>query len=80
MNPANDPKAIQLNNYDDRGQVMKSKRLANKTEWVVEVDLPRDQVSKVSTTRDVYVHEGDVNLSQHEHHIFKNPMKGKMKK
>ena len=73
IDPSNDPKKILLNNYDDRGFVVNSKRLWRKIDWVVEVDMDKNEVTKVSNSnRDVYLYEGDVDLDNYQYRIYEN--------
>ena len=71
IDPYHDPKSILLNNYDDAGRVINSKRLWAKIEWVIEVSLPMTEVEKVAeSNRDVYLFEGDVDLREYQHRIY----------
>ena len=74
IDPNNNPKKILLNNYDDRGNVVNSKRLWDKIDWVIEVNMDKNEVTKVSIdNRDVYLYEGDVDLKNYQYSIYKNP-------
>ena len=74
IDPNNDPKKILLNNYDDRGNVVNSKRLWDKIDWVIEVNMDENKVTKVSKdNRDVYLYKGDVDLKNYQCKIYKNP-------
>ena len=76
IDPSNDPKKILLNNYDDAGRVVNSKRLWAKIGWVIEINMNEKEVEKVSgvSNRDVYLYEGDVHLKKYpQHSIEKNP-------
>lgn len=74
IDPYNNPKDILLNNYDDAGHVINSKKLWEKVKWVVEVTLPKNKVKKVEeANRDVYLFEGDVNLKGYQYKIYENP-------
>ena len=82
IDPNNDPKKILLNNYDDRGNVVNSKRLWDKIDWVIEVNMDENKVTKVvfddpknqsQNNRDVYLYEGDVDLKNYQCKIYKNP-------
>ncbi|XP_068743939.1 uncharacterized protein [Montipora capricornis] len=74
IDPNSDPKKILLNNYDDRGNVVNSKRLWDKIDWVIEVNMDETEVTKVSIdNRDVYFYEGDVDLKNYQYKIYKNP-------
>mmetsp|Transcript_51745 Transcript_51745/g.82649 ORF Transcript_51745/g.82649 Transcript_51745/m.82649 type:complete len:125 (-) Transcript_51745:279-653(-) len=75
IDPSNDPKKILLNNYDDRGQVVNSKRLWAKIGWVIEINMNENEVEKVPgvSNRDVYLYEGDVHLNNYQCSIYKNP-------
>ena len=74
IDPYHDPKSILLNNYDDAGRVINSKRLWAKIEWVIEVSLPMHQVVKVEgSNRDVYLFVGDVDLGKYQYRIYSNP-------
>ena len=77
IDPRHDPKEILYNNYDDRGQVGKSKRLRAKLDWVVEVEMDVNEVEKTETdsNRDVYLHKGNVNLKNYQYSIYKNTNK-----
>ena len=73
IDPGNDPKTILLNNYDDRGFVINSQRLWAKIDWVIELKMDMNKVKKVkNSNRDVYLHEGDVDLNNHRYSIYKN--------
>jgi hypothetical protein len=84
IDPYNDPKAILLNNYDDAGHVVNSKRLWAKIKWVVEVCIPINEVKKIpEANRNVYLYSGDFNLSSYQSKIYENPnelLKEKTKK
>mmetsp|Transcript_51746 Transcript_51746/g.82651 ORF Transcript_51746/g.82651 Transcript_51746/m.82651 type:complete len:127 (-) Transcript_51746:61-441(-) len=72
--PDIDPRTILLNNYDDAGQVINSKRLWARIDWVIEVNLDMSEVMKVpNSNRDVYLYKGDVYLNNYQHSIYKNP-------
>ena len=76
IDPSNDPKKILLNNYDDRGQVVNSRKLWAKIDWVIKIKMDENEVEKVSgvSNRDVYLYEGDVHLKKYpQHSIEKNP-------
>ena len=55
IDPSNDPKKILLNNYDDAGQVVNSKRLWAKIDWVIEINMNKNEVEKVTgvSNRDI---------------------------
>ena len=72
MDPRNDPKEIIRNNYDDGPSVVNNPKMAAKVENVVAVKLDSHEVQKVSKDRDVYLHQGDLDLNKHEHKIQKN--------
>ncbi|XP_031551834.1 uncharacterized protein LOC116289084 [Actinia tenebrosa] len=74
IDPSNDLRSILLNNFDDAGRVINSGRLRDKTEWVIEVSIPRNEVEKVpEDNRDVYVYRGHVDLTLYKHRIYPNP-------
>ena len=75
IDPSNDPKKILLNNYDDAGRVVNSKRLWAKIGWVIEINMNENEVEKVPgvSNRDVYLYEGDVHLNNYQCSIYKNP-------
>ena len=74
IDPSNDPKTILLNNYDDRGFVINSQRLWAKIDWVIELKMDMNKVKKVkNSNRDVYLHEGDVDLNNYRYSIYENP-------
>ena len=76
IDPSNDTKKILLNNYDDRGQVVNSRKLWAKIDWVIKIKMDENEVEKVSgvSNRDVYLYEGDVHLKNYpQHSIEKNP-------
>ena len=75
IDPSNDPKKILLNNYDDAGRVVNSKRLWAKIGWVIEINMNENEVEKVSgvSNRDVYLYEGDVHLNNYQCSIYQNP-------
>ena len=75
IDPSNDPKKILLNNYDDAGQVVNSKRLWAKIDWVIEINMNKNEVEKVTgvSNRDIYLYEGDVHLKNYQCSIYKNP-------
>ena len=74
IDPNNDPKTILLNNFDDRGHVINSKRFWDKLDWVIEVNMDMNIVTKVPiSNRDVYLYEGDVHLDNYQFRIYKNP-------
>ena len=75
IDPSNDPKKILLNNYDDAGQVVNSKRLWAKIDWVIEINMNKNEVEKVTgvSNRDIYLYEGDVHLKNYQYSIYKNP-------
>ena len=74
LDPNRDPKELLYNNYDDRGQVGRSKRLWAKLDWVVEVEMDVNEVEKAETppNRDVYLYKGNVNLKNYQYRIYKN--------
>ena len=77
IDPSNDPKKILLNNYDDAGQVVNSKKLWAKIDWVIKIKMEdyENEFEKVSgvSNRDVYLYEGDVHLNNYQYRIYKNP-------
>ena len=75
IDPYNEPKKILLNNYDDAGRVVNSKRLWAKIGWVIEINMNENEVEKVPgvSNRDVYLYEGDVHLNNYQYSINKNP-------
>ena len=76
IDPSKDPKKILLNNYDDRGQVVNSKKLWAKIDWVIKIKMDKNDVEKVSgvSNRDVYLFDGDVHLKHYpQYSIEKNP-------
>ena len=75
IDPSNDPKKILLNNYDDAGRVVNSKRLWAKIDWVIEINMNENEVEKVSgvSNRDIYLYEDDVHLKNYQYSIYKNP-------
>ena len=74
LDPNHNPKELLYNNYDDAGQVGKSKRLWAKLDWVVEVEMDVNEVEKAETrpNRDVYLYKGNVNLNNYQYRIYKN--------
>ena len=74
LDPNRDPKELLYNNYDDAGQVGRSKRLWAKLDWVVEVEMDVNEVEKAETrpNRDVYLYKGNVNLNNYQYRIYKN--------
>ena len=73
MTPSNDPEEILQNNYDDGGSVVNNKQVRAKVECVVEVNIDRDLVAKVSNERNVYLYKGNLDLNKHQHSIYTNP-------
>ena len=76
VGPYNDPKSILLNNYDDRGRVINSKRLWDRIQCVVEVAMPVNEVEKITGVKnqDIYLYpEYDVILLKYQHSIYRNP-------
>ena len=74
MGPSNGPTRIIRNNYDDGVGMVNRPTVRAKVQYVVEVQLDRSEVEKVSKYRDVYLYRGgDLDLNKHEHKIQKNP-------
>ena len=74
LEPSHGPHKILLDNYDDRGQVTTSQRLWAKADWVIKLKMDIKKVKKVKNSKDdVYFHEGDVDLENCQHRIYKNP-------
>ena len=71
------PETILLNTYDYTGRVTYSKRLWEKIDRVIEVEMDVNEVEKVFgvSNGDVYVYEGDVHLNNYQWSIYKNPFK-----
>lgn len=72
MGPSNHPKEIVQNNYDG-GSVINNPQMRAKVGYVVEVELDREAVEKVSDQRDVYLYRGNLDLNKHRHSIYRNP-------
>ena len=72
MGPSNHPKEIVQNNYDG-GSVVNNPQMRAKVGYVVEVELDREAVEKVSDQRDVYLYRGNLDLNKHRHSIYRNP-------
>ena len=67
-------KSVLLNNFDDNGWVVRGKKLWAKLEWVIKVEMNINEVTEVAAGgRDVYLYEGDVDLSKYNYDIYKNP-------
>lgn len=67
-------KSVLLNNFDDNGWVVRGKRLWAKLEWVIKVEMNINEVTEVAADgRDVYLYEGNVDLSKYNYDIYKNP-------
>lgn len=48
--------------------------LLYKLEWVVQVEMDINEVTQVpANDRDVYLYNGNVDLSKYTHSIYKNP-------
>ena len=62
------PETILLNTYDYTGRVTYSKRLWEKIDRVIEVEMDVNEVEKVFgvSNGDVYVYEGDVHLYNYQ--------------
>ena len=73
--PSNGRKKTLLNNFDDAGQVVTSKRLWAKLEYVVQIKIDKNKVEKVSgdSNREVFLFKGDIHLENFQHCIYKNP-------
>ena len=66
--------SIRRNNFDDRGWALRGNNLLYKLEWVVQVEMNRNEVTQVPANgRDVYLYNGNVDLSQYNYNIYKNP-------
>ena len=66
--------SIRRNNFDDRGWVLRGNNLLYKLEWIVEVEMNKNEVTEVTVEgRDIYLYEGDVDLSKYKHSIYENP-------
>ena len=66
--------SIRRNNFDDRGLVLRGNNLLYKLEWIVEVEMNKNEVTQVSAEdRDIYLYEGDVDLRKYKHSIYENP-------
>ena len=67
-------KSIRRNNFDDRGRALMGNNLLYKLEWVVQVEMDINEVTQVpANDRDVYLYNGNVDLSKYTHSIYKNP-------
>ena len=77
IGPRNDPERILLNTYDDTGRVINRKRLWEKIDWVIAVEMDKNEVVEVSgvSNGDVYLYKGDVHLNNYPNFIDKNPIK-----
>lgn len=66
--------SIRRNNSDDRGWVLRGNNLLYKLEWIVEVEMNKNEVTQVPAEgRDIYLYEGDVDLRKYKHSIYENP-------
>ena len=65
--------SIRRNNFDDRGLVLRGNNLLYKLEWVVQVEMNINDVTQVPAEgRDIYLYEGDVDLSKYDYRIYPN--------
>lgn len=66
--------SIRRNNFDDGGWVLRGNNLLYKLEWVVEVKMNKNEVTQAPAEgRDIYLYEGDVDLSKYDYRIYQNP-------
>ena len=66
--------SIRRNNFDDRGWVLRGNNLLYKLAWVVQVEMNIYEVTQVPANgRDVYLYNGNVDLSKYNYNIYKNP-------
>ena len=72
MGPENSTESLIRNNYDDKvSHMMETQK--DKTDYVVEVKVPKKDLQKCATERDVqkYTEEQDLDLSKKEYKISK---------
>lgn len=68
--PENSTKTLIRNNYDDNvSHMLKTQK--DKTDYVVEVTMRKEDLQKCTDKRDVLKHTGDVDLSKLEYKIKK---------
>lgn len=68
--PEHSTKSLIRNNYDDNvSHMMKTHK--DKTDYVVEVKMRKEDLQKCTDKRDVLKHTGDVDLSKLEYKIKK---------
>ena len=73
--PETDTKTILENNYDDYLPRV-WKEYSNRTDYVVEVNMPKDDFEKAPSDRDIYLHRhGDLKLTEENHKIYKRNRK-----
>ena len=70
MSPENSTKSLIRNNYDDNVSHMMATQ-KHKTDYVVEMKIPKANLEDCTGNRDVKKYTGDVNLNNYEHKIYK---------
>jgi len=68
--PEHSTESIIRNNYDDNVlHMMQTQK--DKTDYVVEITMPKEDLQKCDDKRDVYKHNGDLDLNNLDHKIYK---------